>query len=151
MARSKAYTQTLSWAAAGILLLTGCTVHTAGPSDEQLRQQAAADANQVHHDLKAAGRETRQALVQARRETKDAVAGARQGWKSDSGSGPGAADRLDINHASVASLETLPGVHASTARRIVAGRPFASARELESRGLVTHAEYQQIATQITVE
>ena len=65
---------------AGSFVWTGCTVRPAQTPDERLRNQAAADAKQVHHDLNAAGTEARHALVDARRETKDIVAGAREGW-----------------------------------------------------------------------
>jgi competence protein ComEA len=48
--------------------------------------------------------------------------------------------RVDINHASAAELESLPGIGPSTAARIVRAReqrPFAKIDELQTRGLVT--------------
>ncbi len=137
-----------------LLLLGGCTVQPAPPSSEQIRQQAAQDAQEARHELKDAGRETQQAIEEARRETQAAVSGAREGWQAGA---PGAtahgssdSGTVDLNHASAAELETLPGVHAATAREIIAGRPYASASQLRRRGLVSRDEYARIAGRITV-
>jgi hypothetical protein len=42
---------------------------------------------------------------------------------------------IDINNASQADLEKLPGVGASTAKKIVAGRPYAAIADLSKAGL----------------
>ena len=126
----------------------GCTSRPPQSPDERLREQAAESARQVHHDLNDAGKEARTAMHQAGRETRDIVAGARQGW-GEGGHGAGSSSSpLDVNHASIAELERLPGVRASAARRIVAERPFDSAKDVETRGIVTHAEYARIAPEI---
>lgn len=54
--------------------------------------------------------------------------------------GSDAEKKIDINHASAAELETLPGIGPSTAGRIVRSREqraFAKIDELQTRGLVT--------------
>ena len=54
--------------------------------------------------------------------------------------GSGSEDKVDLNHASAAELEQLPGVGPATAGRIVRSRdqrPFAKIDDLASRGLVT--------------
>jgi competence protein ComEA len=54
--------------------------------------------------------------------------------------GSEAETKVDLNHASAAELESLPGVGPATASRIVRSRdqrPFAKVEELQSRGLVT--------------
>ncbi len=133
------------------LLAAGCTSRPAQTPDQRLQSQAAESARQVHHDVKNAGVEARHALVAARRETKDIVAGAREGWREGGAKdGPilGTHARLDINHASPSQLAGLPGVHASTARRIAAGQPYTSTNELVKRGLVTPDEYARIRERI---
>ena len=138
-------------------LLAGCTTPPAQTPDQRLQSQAAKDARQVHHDVKQAGVEAHHALVAARRETRDIVAGAREGWREGgakdgpivgSGSGSGGHARLDINRASASELAELPGVHASTARRIVAGQPYTSTGDLVKRGLVKPDEYARIRERI---
>ncbi len=43
----------------------------------------------------------------------------------------GPATKVDVNNADLATLETLPGVGAATAKKIVAGRPYNSIADLE--------------------
>ncbi len=148
MARSKVSTHKFLWLAAGVLLLSGCTTHTSGTRAEQVQQQAAFDAKHVRHGLKAAGHEARIAIRQAGVDTKAAVAGAREGWKAGAPRTNGSGE-VDINHASLTELESLPGIDGKEARRIVAHRPYAAAQALESRGVVSHAEYGRISGQIT--
>ncbi len=143
--------QTVSGWLGGCLLfalagMAGCTSHPVETPDQRLQRQAADSARQVRHDLKDAGKEARLAVHQAGRDTRDIVAGARQGWREGA---PESSSMLDVNHASLAELERLPGVHLTTARRIVAQRPFDHAEDIEKRGIVTHAEYERIAPRIT--
>jgi len=48
---------------------------------------------------------------------------------------PAAGAKVDINSASQAELEKLPGVGAATAKKIIAGRPYASTAELSKAGV----------------
>lgn len=45
------------------------------------------------------------------------------------------AAKVDINNATVAQLETLPGVGSSTAKKIVAGRPYTAVGDLAKAGV----------------
>lgn len=137
-------------AACGLLLLTGCTTRPAQTPDERIKQQAAQSAQQMRHDMRDAGKETRRALAEAGRETRAAVAGAREGWKAGAPTHEARA-AVDLNHASALELEALPGVHAATARRIVAGRPYRNVSELEKRGIVSRDEYARIEDRVSTE
>lgn len=68
---------------------------------------------------------------------------------------PGAEAQLkvDINRATAAELESLPGVGPSTAAKIIRsrnGRPFAKIEELQTRGLVTARVFADVRDLITV-
>lgn len=61
---------------------------------------------------------------------------------------PKPAQLIDINSASAATLQMLPGVSKSQAERIVAGRPYGSKAWLVSDKLIEEATYLAIRTQI---
>jgi hypothetical protein len=50
-------------------------------------------------------------------------------------SGQAADPKIDLNTASQAALESLPGVDAYTAKQIIAGRPYTSVADLSKAGL----------------
>lgn len=158
MAQPNGSMRAASLLAVGLLCLSACRSRPVESPDQRLQRQAAEDAAQVHHDVKQAGREARQALTAAGRETRDIVAGARQGWREGAakdgpivGSAGNSAEHplLDINHASATELERLPGIDPETARRIVDARPYRRPADLERRGLVTRREYSRIASKLT--
>jgi DNA uptake protein ComE-like DNA-binding protein len=105
---------------AGILLLTGCT--PAARSPDAIRQDSAAATAAVVRDTKAAAQ--------------GVFAGLRA-------KGP-----MNINKASKSELETLPGIDAAAARRIVAGRPYETSMELMRRHVISRAEYGKIANKV---
>jgi len=61
---------------------------------------------------------------------------------------PNPAKLIDINSASTATLQTLPGVSKAQAERIVAGRPYGSKAWLVSDKLIDEATYQAIRARI---
>jgi DNA uptake protein ComE-like DNA-binding protein len=57
---------------------------------------------------------------------------------------------IDLNHASLRSIERLPGITPSMARRIVEGRPYEDAHDLVGRGILTEREFARIADRVFV-
>jgi DNA uptake protein ComE-like DNA-binding protein len=55
---------------------------------------------------------------------------------------------VDLNSASRADLETLPGVTAGTARRIENNRPYDTPHDLVRKGVVSQGEYDRIAGEV---
>jgi competence protein ComEA len=57
---------------------------------------------------------------------------------------------LDVNTASLADLERLPGVTPSMARRIFEGRPYGTLDELVERGLLSERELDRVKSKLRV-
>jgi competence protein ComEA len=60
--------------------------------------------------------------------------------------------KIDVNHATAAELEGLPGIGPTTAARIVrsrGGHPFTRIEELQTRGLVTARVFADIRDMVT--
>lgn len=55
-----------------------------------------------------------------------------------------AAAKLDINTATLTQLEAIPGLGPVYAKRIIAGRPYTSKRQLSTRGILPKDLYMQI-------
>ncbi|HEY3384583.1 MAG TPA: helix-hairpin-helix domain-containing protein [Vicinamibacterales bacterium] len=58
-------------------------------------------------------------------------------------------EKIDLNTASQASLESLPGVDAATAKQIIAGRPYGSVADLSKAG-VSASTIEQITPLVKV-
>ena len=52
---------------------------------------------------------------------------------------------VDVNHATQAQLEALPGIGRAYAAKIIAGRPYAEKTQLRSRGILPEGTYQKVA------
>ena len=109
---------------AGLAGLTGCSPNQ-NPTPDQIRQ------------------DTAKATREAARDTKAAVQGVVDGLKK---TGP-----VNINKASEADLEALPGIDAVRAHRIVVNRPYGRSDDLVKRDVITQAEYDRIADKVVAQ
>ncbi len=57
---------------------------------------------------------------------------------------PSVPSQIDINRATSADLEAVPGIGKVYAARIIAGRPYANKAQLVQRGVLTQALYDKI-------
>jgi len=106
-----------------LIFAAGCT--RADRSPDAIRHDAAKATTTVVRDAKAVAQ------------------GVKEGLKTK---GP-----LNLNRASADDLQSLLGMDAVHAERIVAGRPYQDSSELVKRHLVTKAEYERIADKVTTQ
>ena len=57
-------------------------------------------------------------------------------------------EQLDINSATIAELQSLPGMGAAYARRVVEGRPYSAKNQLVTRGVLPQTTYDGIRDRI---
>jgi len=105
------------------LVLTACFSCSVKQNPQQLKEKTAQTTAALKSDAKAV------------------AAGVREGWSRDK--------PLDLNHATRAQLESLPGVNAAIADRIIAGRPYAKPDDLLSRGVISRRQYAKISELVT--
>jgi DNA uptake protein ComE-like DNA-binding protein len=138
----------LSWLAiatiAGLGFLTACNPPA---SDQHLQEQAAQATEQAKQGSKEALADARVAAKNAEQAVNDVAAGVKQGLDTKT---PPAGDRLDLNSASEADLESLPGISPGKARQIIEHRPYTSSHDLVKSGLLTEGQYDDIAPKVTV-
>jgi DNA uptake protein ComE-like DNA-binding protein len=138
----------LSWLAiatvAGLGFLTACSPPA---SDQHLQEQAAQATEQAKQGSKEALADARVAAKNAEQAVNDVAAGVKQGLDTKT---PPAGDRLDLNSASEADLESLPGISPGKARQIIEHRPYTSSHDLVKSGLLTERQFDDIAPKVTV-
>jgi DNA uptake protein ComE-like DNA-binding protein len=100
--------------------LTGCT-----------QQQSSQDIKE----------KTAQATAEVKSDAQAVASGIREGWNRDK--------PLDLNTATKEQLLSLPGVTATEADRVMAGRPYSEPDEVVTRHIMSKAEYDKIADRIT--
>jgi DNA uptake protein ComE-like DNA-binding protein len=129
---------------AALAWVASCNAHGKPESDQQIRQQAQQATENAKRAADKAAADARVAAANAEREAHDVSAGVKAGLHNGKGA-------VDVNAASLADLETLPGVTAVTARRIEEHRPYATTRDLVRKGAVSEEEYGRIAGDVTVQ
>jgi len=55
---------------------------------------------------------------------------------------------IDVNHASLDQLKSLPGIEDAMAAKIVKNRPYANKAQLSSKGVISAATYKRIRSRI---
>jgi competence protein ComEA len=59
-----------------------------------------------------------------------------------------ASDMVDINNASAAQLDAIPGIGKAYSKKIIAGRPYANKSQLVSKGVLPQKVYDKVADKI---
>ncbi len=94
------------------------------------------------------------AYGQAAKAAKDRVtsdaksAGTNAKNKATNNAKTAAGDLVDINSASQAQLDAIPGIGKAYSKKIIAGRPYANKTQLVSKGVLTQKVYDKIADKI---
>ena len=84
---------------------------------------------------------TAEATAEAKNDAKAVAEGLKEGWNRNK--------PLDVNTASRDQLMSLPGTSAPDADRVIAGRPYNEADDLETRHIISKTEYDRISGQVT--
>ena len=137
------------------LLAIGCVAFTLGcssqsPQQEQRRgdktRETVAKATQrMKPELEWSAKKMGQAAEWVADETLAAIEGFFEGWFSSAAS----IQPIKLNSASERQLETLPGVTAQDAHRIIRSRPYLDKRELVKKGVISEAAYLRINERVT--
>lgn len=126
----------------GLGLLCACSPPA---SDQRLQEQAAQATENAKRQSAEALAEAKVAAANAERAVNDVAAGVKQGINSkDVGT------RLDLNDASEADLEGLPGISPARARQIIDHRPYTSTHDVVKSGVLSESQFDRIAPKVTV-
>jgi competence protein ComEA len=103
--------------------VAACNSQPQQPTPEQIRERTA------------------EATAAARNDAKAIADGLKDGWDRSK--------TIDINSASHDQLTSLPGMSGEDADRVIASRPYNDPHELETRRVISKAEYDRIRDHIT--
>lgn len=112
---------TVSATVACLLVLCAACVNQ---SPDQIRQKTAEETAAIKRDTKAVAQGVKEGLSSKR--------------------------SIDLNRASKADLESLPGMTPQKSDRIIAERPYANSHQLVTRHILTEDEYAQIQDRVVV-
>jgi DNA uptake protein ComE-like DNA-binding protein len=128
----------------GMTVLTACNPPA---NDQHLQEQAAQATEQAKQGSKQALADARVAAKNAEQAVNDVAAGVKKGLDDKT---PDGSARVDLNSASGADLTALPGISVRKAREIIDHRPYTSSHDLVKDGLLTEAQFEEIAPKVTV-
>jgi DNA uptake protein ComE-like DNA-binding protein len=103
-----------------LFALIACT----NQNPDQIRQKTAEETAAVKRDTKAIAQGLKEGLSNKR--------------------------SIDLNKASRQDLESLPGINAHQAERIIAERPYANTHQLVTRRILSEEEYSQLQDRVVV-
>ena len=106
--------------ACALSALIACT----NQNPDQIRQRTAEETAAVKRDTKAIAQGLKEGLSNKR--------------------------SIDLNKASRQDLESLPGVNAHQAERIIAERPYANTHQLVTRRILSEDEYSKVQDRVVV-
>jgi DNA uptake protein ComE-like DNA-binding protein len=128
----------------GMTVLTACNPPA---NDQHLQEQAAQATEQAKQGSKEALADARVAAKNAEQAVNDVAAGVKKGLDDKT---PDGSARVDLNSASGTDLTALPGISVRKAREIIDHRPYTSSHDLVEDGLLTEAQFEEIAPKVTV-
>jgi len=139
---------TLGFAACFALALTGCSSsHQPAPEqsqDQQTREKVAEATQKAKQATKVVVHKADQAAKALEHKAEIVKQGVKEGWNGD------ASQRVNLNSASEADLQSLPGISQQDAQNIIHGRPYTRKSQLVDKKLVSKEEFQKIESRITV-
>lgn len=112
--------------------------------DQQIREKVAKATRKAKEDSKIVAQKADQAAKDLGHKAKVVKQGVQEGWNGD------ASQLVNLNSASQADLQELPGISQKDAQRIIHGRPYKSKDELLDRRIIPRVEFQKIEGRITV-
>jgi DNA uptake protein ComE-like DNA-binding protein len=125
--------------ALSLLLISACS----NQDTEKTKQDAAKATKQIKEGSKVAAVELKKDAKEAAKQSKAIAEGVKQGLS--------APDKpVNVNSASKAQLQTLPGIDEKTAGRIINGRPYHTTDEVGTRGVVSPDQFNAIKDKIVV-
>src|ERR1051326_4292831 len=122
-----------------LLLLSACS----NQDTEKTKQEAAKATEQIKEGSKVAAVELKKDAKQAAVQSKAIAEGVKQGLATPD-------KPVNVNSASKTKLQTLPGIDEETAGRIINGRPYHTADEVGTKGVVSPDQFNAIKNKIVV-
>jgi DNA uptake protein ComE-like DNA-binding protein len=122
-----------------LLLISACS----NQDTEKTKQEAAKATEQIKEGSKVAAVELKKDAKQAAVQGKAIAEGVKQGLSTPD-------KPVNINAASKTKLQTLPGIDEETAGRIIKGRPYHTADEVGTKGVISPEQFNAIKDKITV-